>query len=172
MVFFDSFTLWPWLFKRLFLKVDNCTPWLWSFLTNFSYEHEIWNRLTNLPLFLIFNLTIFTHGHALHLSEATNLWKSFSVKVVSKQSLTIFHPGCDQFFLFDNFTPWLSTFFDNFIMWLSHKKSNKFWLTILLLFVVKLVDNFTFWQKYYNPCKSLLRSMIVTFSDIVWERKR
>ena len=65
--------------------------------------------------------------------------------------MTIFHPGCDQFFLFDNFTPWLSTFFDNFTMRLSHKKSNKFWLTILLLFVLKLVDNFTFWQKYYNP---------------------
>ena len=36
-------------------------------------------------------------------------------------------------------------------MWLSHKKLSKFWLTILLLLVLRLVDNFTFWQKYYNP---------------------
>ena len=55
-----------------------------------------------------------------------------------------FHPGCDQLFLVDNFPLWLSTFFDNFTMRLSHKKSSKFWLTILLLLVLRLVDNFTF----------------------------
>ena len=124
------------------------------FFDKFPMNMLIWNKLTNLPLFLIFNLTIFTYCHALHWSGATNLWNFFSVKIISKYNLTNFQPGCEHFFLFDNFPSWLSTFFDNFTMRLSHKKSSKFWLTILLLFVLKLVDNFTFWQKYYNPSLS------------------
>ena len=111
-----------------------------------------WNNLTILLFFFPhFYFDNFPPWSCLHLSGATNLWKNFPVKIICRYNLTIFHPGCESFFLVDNFPPWLSTFFDNFTMRLLPKNSSKFGLTILLLFVLKLVDNFTFWQKYSNP---------------------
>ena len=70
------------------------------------------------------------------------LLDDFPVKIIQELRLTIFQCDFESYNLFDNFPVWLSTFFDNFPVWLSALKSSKFWLTIFLFFVLKLVDNF------------------------------
>ena len=103
----------------------------------------IWNRLTNLPLFLIFNLTIFTYGHALHLSAAT-LMDTFFCKNHIKIK-------------FDNFPPWLWPIFSGWQF--STVAVNFIWQFYNVAFTQKikqiLVDNFTTfsvkigWQFYF-----------------------
>ena len=59
------------------------------------------------------------------------------------------------------------SFFENFPLQFSAQKSSKFGLTILLLFVSKLIDNFTLWQKYSNL--SGLNNNLIKVKSYGWD---